>query len=133
MDAVRLKDGAPVILKQVHKIGNRYDQEAEISLYLSSPKLSNDSQNHCIPIYEMLEIPNDDQSAILVMPLLHEFKSPRFDTIRECVDFFQQIFKAREGWPFSCYLLKMSGFRASNLFTNIILLIGRLSMNEIDL
>ncbi|KAF9480297.1 hypothetical protein BDN70DRAFT_905842 [Pholiota conissans] len=93
IDATRVKDGVVVILKKIHKLGNSYDQEAEISLYLSSSKLAGNSGNHCVPIYEMLEIPDDNNSAILVMPLLRHFSSPRFDTIGECMDFFQLIFK----------------------------------------
>jgi hypothetical protein len=95
MDAIRIKDGAPVMLKKVDKLGNEYNQEVEISLYLSSPERSEDPHNHCVPVHEMLEIPDDDGFAILVLPLLRSFKSPRFDTIGECIDFFQQIFEVR--------------------------------------
>lgn len=95
MDAIRIKDGAVVMLKKVDKLRNEYNQEVEISLHLSSPELSEDPHNHCVPVHEMLEIPDDDGFAILVLPLLRSFKSPRFDTIGECIDFFQQIFKVR--------------------------------------
>ncbi|KAF9480287.1 hypothetical protein BDN70DRAFT_857084 [Pholiota conissans] len=93
MDAIRIKDGAAVIMKRVHRLDNEYNQEVEVSLFFSSPQLQKDPNNHCVPIYEMLEIPNDDTFAILVMPLLRRFNSPRFDTIGECMDFLLQIFK----------------------------------------
>ncbi|KAF9480281.1 hypothetical protein BDN70DRAFT_992808 [Pholiota conissans] len=93
MDAIRVKDGRYVMLKRIHKLQSGYNQEVEISLYLSSPELSKDPCNHCVPIYELLEPSDDDTYSILVMPLLREFDADRFDTVGECVDFFQEIFK----------------------------------------
>lgn len=96
MDAIRLKDNKPVVLKKVPKPGRIVDdEEEEVALHLSSPLLSKDPRNHSVPIYDVLSIPGDDDYDILVMPLLRPFHNPRFDTIGECVDFFQQIFQAR--------------------------------------
>uniref|UniRef100_A0A8H7XMQ5 Protein kinase domain-containing protein n=1 Tax=Psilocybe cubensis TaxID=181762 RepID=A0A8H7XMQ5_PSICU len=93
MDAVRARDDKPVMLKKVRKAGNEYDWELAISQYVSSPELMKDSDNHCVPVYEVLDIPNDPEHSIIVMPLLYPFHITRFDTIGECLDFFYQIFK----------------------------------------
>ncbi|KAL0952414.1 hypothetical protein HGRIS_006688 [Hohenbuehelia grisea] len=91
VDAQRTKDGAIVMLKRFKKSIHPY--EVEIGQYFSSEALASDPQNHCVPIFEVLQVPDDDDEVILVMPQLREFDDPRFDTIGEIVDFFSQIFE----------------------------------------
>ena len=55
--------------------------------------MASDPRNHSVPIYEVLQLPDDDDKLILVMPLLKEYQIPRFDTIGEVVEFFRQIFE----------------------------------------
>jgi hypothetical protein len=46
-----------------------------------------------VPIYDVLQVLDEDDRVLLVMPLLREYSSPRFDTFGEAVDFFKQIFE----------------------------------------
>jgi len=91
LDAARIMDGAFVTLKQVRT--SRHPYEAAIGGFLSSEPLRSDPHNHCVPIYEVLQVPDDDDKILLVMPLLRSYNSPRFDTFGETVDFFKQIFE----------------------------------------
>jgi hypothetical protein len=89
LDATRISDGKFVFLKIISKSVHPY--EAEIGLFFSSEAMTSDPRNHCVPIYEVLQVPDDDDKLILVMPLLREFDDPRFDTVGEAVDFFRQV------------------------------------------
>ncbi|GJJ14673.1 hypothetical protein Clacol_008939 [Clathrus columnatus] len=89
MDAKRISDGKLVKLKRVFKPEHPF--EAEIGLYFSSPALKDDPHNHCIPILDILEVPDVDDLVLLVMPLLRPYNNPSFVTIGETVDFLKQI------------------------------------------
>jgi hypothetical protein len=65
----------------------------DIGRFLSSEPLASDPLNHCVPIYDVLQVPDDDDKVLLVMPLLRDYNSPRFDTFGEVLDFFKQIFE----------------------------------------
>ncbi len=91
LDAVRVKDGSTVMLKQVEK--SLHPFESEIGSYLSSPELASDPRNHCCPILEVLQDPLDQDLQLLVMPLLRLFDSPKLATVGEAVDFFRQTFE----------------------------------------
>jgi hypothetical protein len=93
LDATRIVDGEFVFLKIVNKSVHPF--EAEIGCFFSSEALANDPHNHCVPIYEVLQVPDDDEKIILVMPLLREYCDPRFDTVGEVVEFFRQVFEVR--------------------------------------
>ncbi|RDB25039.1 hypothetical protein Hypma_007481 [Hypsizygus marmoreus] len=89
VDATRA-DGTVVALKQIeHSV---HPNEAAIGQLFSSEPLSSDPRNHCIPILDVLHVP-DDENTILVMPLLYENEIPPFETIGEVVEFFHQIFE----------------------------------------
>jgi serine/threonine protein kinase len=60
----------------------------------ASDALASERHNHSVPIYEVLQVPDDQDKIILVMPLLRAFYDPPFDTIGEVVDFFRQVFEA---------------------------------------
>ncbi|KAJ7246812.1 kinase-like domain-containing protein [Mycena haematopus] len=89
MDAVRVSDNANVGLKRVRKDHHPY--EVEIAHFFTA--LGPSPANHCVPIYATLQPPDDENISILVMPLLREYDSPRFDTFGEAVEFFRQIFE----------------------------------------
>lgn len=55
--------------------------------------MASDPRNHCVPIYEVLEVPDDPDKIILVMPLLRYFYNPSFYTVGEAVDFLTQVFE----------------------------------------
>jgi len=89
MDAIRVSDGADVMLKQLEY--SLHPFEAEIGQLLSSPPLSDSPDNHCIPFSENIPIPDVEGWSLLVMPLLRRFDNPRFDVFSEAVDFFRQV------------------------------------------
>ncbi|KAF8889897.1 kinase-like domain-containing protein [Infundibulicybe gibba] len=91
MDATRISDGAIVMLKKVTT--SQHPNEVEIGqLFSSEPHLS-DSRNHCVPTYDILKIPGDDDNVLIVMPHLTVAYAPEFSTIGETVEFFRQIFE----------------------------------------
>ncbi|KAJ7461288.1 kinase-like domain-containing protein [Mycena galericulata] len=91
MDATRIQDGTFVMMKQIRKRDHPF--EVDIATWLSSEPQRSDPQNHCVPIYEVLQPPDDPDMHILVMPVLTPFDNPRFDTVGEVVAFFTQIFE----------------------------------------
>ncbi|PCH36039.1 hypothetical protein WOLCODRAFT_91811 [Wolfiporia cocos MD-104 SS10] len=91
LDATRLSDGKMVSLKKVVRSVHPY--EADIAQFLSSKPLSRDARNHCVPIYEVLKVPSDNNTVILVMPFLRQFDDPEFQTVGEVVELCQQLFE----------------------------------------
>ncbi|TRM61240.1 kinase-like domain-containing protein [Schizophyllum amplum] len=89
LDATRISDGTVVMLKRVNK--ERHPMEVEITTMLSSPPFSSDPRNHCVPVFEVLQDPDDDKFQLMVLPLLRAYADPRFDTIGEAVDCFRQV------------------------------------------
>jgi hypothetical protein len=55
--------------------------------------LTSDPLNHCVPIYDVLRLPDDDDKVILVMPLLRSWCEPEFETVGEGIHFFRQLFE----------------------------------------
>ncbi|KAF7297313.1 Protein kinase domain-containing protein [Mycena indigotica] len=94
MDAHRISDGQPVMLKAVST--RIHPHEVEIARLFSSPPLSEDPKNHCIPIFDVLTDPDDTDKQIIVMPRLLRFDRPMFETVGEVVDCFRQIFEGIE-------------------------------------
>ena len=90
IDGTRARDGKQVMFKKI-PAGN----ELEISQYLSSPGLMRESHNHCVPLLEILELPNSPEQKLIVMPFLRPFDNPRFQTFGEFVSFFTQICDVR--------------------------------------
>lgn len=91
LDAARVVDGEPVILKRILKSEHPY--EVEITGFLSSDLLAADPRNHCVRLYDVLEVPKEDDMVILVLPLLRRYDSPPFETVEEAIDFFSQVFE----------------------------------------
>ena len=96
MDATRISTGEMVAMKRVSK--SKHPYEKEIGEYFSTGPIAADPRNHCIPIYDVLEVPDRPNEDILVMPLLRRCNDPPFKTVGEVVDFVTQIF---EVCPFS--------------------------------
>ncbi|KAG1792652.1 uncharacterized protein HD556DRAFT_1379030 [Suillus plorans] len=91
LDARRIQDGARVSLKRINI--SRHPYEIEIGRYFSTHPLSIDPANHCVPIYDVLEVPVDNHTVIIVMPLLRDIMNPSFDTVGEVVDCVHQLFE----------------------------------------
>ncbi|KAI9447457.1 hypothetical protein H4582DRAFT_2136910 [Lactarius indigo] len=89
MDAVRVRDGLPVMLKRLFPEEGPY--ELEINQLFSSPGLANDPRNHCAPLLDLIDLQSPESHKIMVFPLLRPFDCPRFQTFGEFVAFFTQI------------------------------------------
>ncbi|KAG6836013.1 hypothetical protein H0H93_012288 [Arthromyces matolae] len=88
MDAER-SDGSVVILKKVPV--NEYSNEVHITKLLSSPSLSKDPKNHCVPILDIISPREGSQFAFIVMPYLLDVNNPCFETIGEALGYLSQI------------------------------------------
>ncbi|EJC99800.1 uncharacterized protein FOMMEDRAFT_127984 [Fomitiporia mediterranea MF3/22] len=86
IDAKRMSDGTQVIIKAVE----RNAKESNIGLYLSSGDHANDSENHCIPFYEIVRDDEAPSLEFIIMPLLRPFNDPPFFSVDEVLDFMQQ-------------------------------------------
>ncbi|KAH9931537.1 uncharacterized protein B0H18DRAFT_989848 [Fomitopsis serialis] len=91
LDATRIPDGESVVLKRI--LTTEHPYEVAITRFLSSEPLASDSRNHCVRLCDVLNVPNEDDTVILVMPLLRRYDSPPFETVGEAVDFFSQVFE----------------------------------------
>ena len=69
--------------------------EASIGRYLSSEPLAKDPRNHSCPIYEVLQVPDDDDLTILVMPLLRRYNYPSFTSTGEIMECLRQFVEVR--------------------------------------
>lgn len=87
--AVHMKNNEPVILKQV-EINT---SEFELAVFFSSPPLSTDPRNHCVPIYDVLQF---GKYGIIVMPQLRQFNDAPFDTVGEVLECFRQILEVSD-------------------------------------
>ena len=89
MDAVRVRDGLPVMLKRLFPEEGPY--ELEINHFFSAPELANDARNHCAPLLDVIELQDLESPKLMVFPLQRPFNLPRFQTFGEFVAFFTQI------------------------------------------
>ena len=63
--------------------------ELDINKIFSKEPLASDPRNHCAPLLDVIELPNDP--PIMVHAFLRPFYKPRFQTYGEFVAFFGQI------------------------------------------
>ncbi|KAF9025159.1 hypothetical protein BDZ89DRAFT_1114340 [Hymenopellis radicata] len=94
VDATKSADKKPVMLKKILTTGRRPDHELEIALYLAS--LLEHSENHAVPILDVLQSPHFGDLKLMVMPRLRLHYDPPFDTVGEFIDAFRQIFEGVE-------------------------------------
>ena len=80
-----------VTLKRIKRGDHPY--EADVALYFSSQTLASHPANHCVPVYEVFTLDGEDDTLIMVMPLLRLYSDPSFDTIGEAVECFRQLFE----------------------------------------
>lgn len=93
IDAVREADGKDVTIKKISK--SIHPHEVDIGRYLCSSPLSSDPKNHCCPILDVLQDPQDEDLQLIVMPLFRRYNSPKFQTLGEAVEFIRQAFEVR--------------------------------------
>ncbi|KAJ7435028.1 kinase-like domain-containing protein [Mycena galericulata] len=84
LDAVRIQDDLKVVLKRVETDS----QELKISKHLSS--LSG-PRNHTIPLLDIIPLPPNKSSSILVMPYTRRFNHPAFHCRAEFIEAMQQF------------------------------------------
>ena len=88
MDATRRCDGKHVMFKKVYP--DEGPHELIITRLFSLPEFARDPRNHCVPLLDIIEMPQNGRK-LLVMPFLRPFNNPRFQTFGEFVAFFTQI------------------------------------------
>jgi hypothetical protein len=87
MRAIRGRDGKHVMLKVV--LTQERPHEQSIMKLFSSPEVAQDHRNHCVPLLDVIELPETNQE-LMVMPFLRPFNDPRLRTFGEFVEFFSQ-------------------------------------------
>jgi hypothetical protein len=91
MDATRISDGRPVMLKRLLPREGLY--ELEINKHFSTEPLSSDPRNHCARLLDVIQLP--DEAPIMVHPMLRPFYDPPLRTYGEFVTFFAQLCEVR--------------------------------------
>ncbi|THU94248.1 hypothetical protein K435DRAFT_756739 [Dendrothele bispora CBS 962.96] len=99
MDATRKSDGLVVLIKKI-EVNDPANPTREIRMnrLLCSGLFSvDDPQNHCIPVYEILQLPENNKEHLLVMPFLEpwwpNWQEVPFSTIGEAITFMRQVFE----------------------------------------
>jgi hypothetical protein len=87
IDATRISDGRPVMLKYLPLEEGPY--ELEINRLFSTEPLASNPRNYCAPLLDVIQLPNDP--PIMVHSLLRPFYNPRLQTFGEFVSFFSQV------------------------------------------
>lgn len=93
MDATRISDGKPVMLKLL--MPSEGPHELRINQLVSSEPLLSDPRNHCAPLLDVIELPNEPQ--IMVHARLRPFNDPPMQTFGEFVSFFGQLCEVSDG------------------------------------
>ncbi|KAJ3490970.1 hypothetical protein NLI96_g1017 [Meripilus lineatus] len=91
MDAKSMSTGDIVMLKKVSLAHHPY--EIGIHQYFSAEPIASHPRNHCVPLLNVLEVPGEPDTVLLVMPLLRSFDDPKFQTIGELIECLRQIFE----------------------------------------
>src|SRR5579863_5339066 len=99
IDATRISDGRPVMLKMIPFEEGPY--ELQINRLFSTEPLISNPRNRCARLLDVIQLPNDP--PIMVHPLLRPFNKPRFGTFGEFVGFFAQACEVsrtlfQDGW-----------------------------------
>ena len=87
IDATRISDGRPVMLKMIPI--EEISDELEINRLFSTEPLASNPRNHCAPLLDVIQLPNEP--PIMVHSLLRPFYNPRLETFGEFVSFFSQV------------------------------------------
>jgi len=68
MNEMRHRDDKQAMLKRVSTA-----RELEISQLVSSPRLRHDPRNRCVPLLEVIGLPDVHDQKLMIMPLLRPF------------------------------------------------------------
>ena len=77
----------------------RTDDELRIAQMLSTKELLVDPRNHCAPVIEVIDDPDDNSISYMVMPMLRLADNPPFQYVKEIIDFVDQILEVRATDP----------------------------------
>jgi hypothetical protein len=91
IDATRISDGRPVVLKRLLLEEGPY--ELQINKLFSTEPLASNPRNRRVRLLDVIELPGDQ--PIMVHPLLRQHYDPPIRTIGEFVTFFAQICEVR--------------------------------------
>ncbi|KAF9258856.1 hypothetical protein L218DRAFT_909023 [Marasmius fiardii PR-910] len=101
MDAERVSDGAIVYFKRLSSTEPKDVTEIAMIRLLASEPFANNPRNHCVPCYNILQVPEtiEKDQLLLVMPFLTGWLTgwftPDFETVGEVIEFFRQTLEAR--------------------------------------
>ena len=90
MDATHKESGRLVYIKEVktdreeHRIAQLLTQEDWIS----------DPRNHCVPILKIFQDHTNRRISYIVMPFLRPADNPPFESVKEIIDYVDQILEA---------------------------------------
>ncbi|KIJ23780.1 hypothetical protein M422DRAFT_195503, partial [Sphaerobolus stellatus SS14] len=87
LDAVRTCDNVKVIPKKV----KTNTEEIAVGRYFSSPLLRQDPRNHCVPIFDVIPLPETDEETLIVIPFLRQFSDPPFEFKSEYLEIVTQL------------------------------------------
>lgn len=91
MDATRIADGKQVAIKKV--ITANHPDEVQFARSFCGKQHASNVSNHCVPIYDVFDVPDVEGTVLMVMPLLFPCLEPDFNTIGEFVGFVGQLFE----------------------------------------
>ena len=66
-------------------------EEFRIAQLLTQEDWVNDPRSHCVPIVKLFEDHKDQRVSYIVMPFLRPIDSPPFESVKEIIDFVDQI------------------------------------------
>ena len=87
IDATRISDGKLVTIKCLETDG----LEIRIAIMLGTPPLSEDPNNHSVPVLDTFEDETNAGVSYIVMPLLRNFDSPPFESVEDVLEFSEQV------------------------------------------
>ena len=87
VDAIRISDNKRVYIKRLPTDS----EELKIALLLGSETAIKDPKNHSVAVFDHFEDPNDPSTSYMVMPFLRPINDPPFETVRDVVDFVDQM------------------------------------------
>ncbi|KIJ43815.1 hypothetical protein M422DRAFT_228875 [Sphaerobolus stellatus SS14] len=93
MDATKISDGFPVIMKILCHSKDSSELELRLNVLFSTEPLASNPKNHCVKVLEVLEVPDYEDLVLLVMPRLRIYNDPPFQTIGEGLHFIHQLFE----------------------------------------
>jgi hypothetical protein len=86
MGGHKVADGTLVAVKYLY----RRPVEQRLLAELASEQFE-DPRNHCVPILDIIPIPNRGGEALIVMPLLQVHHMPPFEILDDFIEFAAQL------------------------------------------